>query len=109
MPVNFVLFLVLYLKMSHETSGVQDMVALEEISDKAIADNLHIRLKSDIIYVSSVRRKIIYWQRLSLKNLIKQLFHSRLLDMRFVIPNSALRASLANYHLISNARLWNSC
>ena len=34
-------------------------------------------------------------------------FHSRLLDMRLVIANSALCASLAIYHLISNARLWN--
>ena len=33
--------------------------------------------------------------------LIKQLFHSRLLDM--------LQASLAIYHLISNARSWNNC
>ena len=39
-------------------------------------------------------------------NLIKQLFHSRLLDMRLVIAKSALRASLAIYHLISNARSW---
>ena len=45
----------------------------------------------------------------SWRNLIKQLFHSRLLDMRLVIANSALRASLAIYHLISNARLWNNC
>ena len=30
--------------------------------------------------------------------LIKQLFHSCLLDMRLVIANSALRASLAIYH-----------
>ena len=41
--------------------------------------------------------------------LIKQLFHSRLLDMRLIIANSALRASLAIYHLISNARSWNNC
>ena len=41
--------------------------------------------------------------------LIKQLFHSRLLDMRLVIANSALRASLAIYLLISNARPWNNC
>ena len=41
--------------------------------------------------------------------LIKQLFHSRLLDMRLVIANSALRASLAIYHLTSNARSWNNC
>ena len=41
---------------------------------------------------------------LELRNLIKQLFHSRLLDMRLVIANSVLRVSLAIYHLISNAR-----
>ena len=38
----------------------------------------------------------------------EQLFHSRLLDMRLVIANSALRASLAIYHLISNARSSNN-
>ena len=37
------------------------------------------------------------------------LLHSRLLDMRLVIANSALRASLAIYHLISNAHSWNNC
>ena len=42
-----------------------------------------------------------FWR---LRNLIKQLFHSHLLDMRLVIANSALRASLAIYNLISNAR-----
>ena len=41
--------------------------------------------------------------------LIKQLFHSRLLDMRLVIANSVLQASLAIYHLISNACSWNNC
>ena len=45
----------------------------------------------------------------SLRNLMKQLFHSRLLDMRLVIAKSAPRASLAIYHLISNARSWNNC
>ena len=40
--------------------------------------------------------------------LIKQLFLSRLLDMRLVIANSALRALLAIYHLISIARSWNN-
>ena len=44
-----------------------------------------------------------------LRNLIKQLFHLRLLDMRLVIANSRLRTSLAIYHLISNARSWNNC
>ena len=41
----------------------------------------------------------IFWRRF----LKKQLFHSRLLDMRLVIANSAI------YHLISNARSWNNC
>ena len=55
---------------------------------------------------SLVFRTSNFW---SLRNFIKQLFHSRLLDMRLVIANSALRASLAIYHLISNARSWNNC
>ena len=44
----------------------------------------------------------------SLRNLIKQLFHSRLLDIRLVIANLALRASLAIYHLLSKTRSWNN-
>ena len=48
-------------------------------------------------------------QIFGLRNLIKQLFHSRSLDMRLVLANSALRASLSIYHLISNARSWNDC
>ena len=48
-------------------------------------------------------------QNPKVENLIKQLFHSRLLDMRLVIANSALRASLAIYHLISNAHALNNC
>ena len=54
---------------------------------------------------SLVFRTSNFW---SLRNLIKQLFHSRLLDMRLVIANWALRALLAIYHLISNARSWNN-
>ena len=50
---------------------------------------------------SLVFRTSNFW---SLRNLIKQLSHSRLLDMRLVIANSALSASLAIYHLISYAR-----
>ena len=41
--------------------------------------------------------------------LIKQLFYSRLLILvgyEMIIANSALRASLAIYHLISNALSW---
>ena len=37
------------------------------------------------------------------------LFHSCLLDMRLVIANSALGASLAICHLISNELSWNNC
>ena len=55
---------------------------------------------------SFVFRTSNFW---SLRNLIKQLFHLCLLDMRLVTANSALRASLAIYHLISNARSWNNC
>ena len=40
-------------------------------------------------------------------NLITRLFHSRLLDTRLVIANSALRVGY--YLLISNARSWNNC
>ena len=40
------------------------------------------------------------------KDLMKQLFYSRLLDMRLVIANSALLTSLAIYHLhIQQARM----
>ena len=55
---------------------------------------------------SLVFRTSNFW---SLRNLIKQLFQLRLLDMRLVIANSALRALLAIYHLISNGRSWNNC
>ena len=44
-----------------------------------------------------------------LRNLTNQLFHLRLLDMRLVKANSALCASLAIYHLISNAPSCNNC
>ena len=44
-----------------------------------------------------------------IRNLIKQLFQSRLLDLRLVIANLALRASLAIYHFMSNAHSWNNC
>ena len=55
---------------------------------------------------SLVFRTLNFW---SLRNLIKQFFHSRLLDMGLVIATSALRASLAIYHLISYVRSWNTC
>ena len=45
--------------------------------------------------------------------LIKQLFHSlwddsSQLGYEMILANSALRALLATYHLISNARSWNN-
>ena len=54
---------------------------------------------------SLVFRTSNFW---SLRNLIKQLFYLRLMDTRLVIANSALRASLAIYYLISNAHSWNN-
>ena len=38
--------------------------------------------------------------------LIKQLFHSRLLDVRWLEPT---RIRLSGYHLISNLLSWNNC
>ena len=57
------------------------------------------------LFFTLVFRTSNFW---SWRNLIKQLCHSRLLDTRPVIANSALRASPI-YHLISNARSWNNC
>ena len=53
---------------------------------------------------------ISYFKFLEFKEFNKTiiLFHSRLLDMRLVIANSALCPSLAIYHLISNVRTWNN-
>ena len=56
--------------------------------------------------ISPVFHTSNFW---SLRNLIKQLFHSRLLVMRLVIANEARSAELAIYRLISNARSWNNC
>ena len=56
------------------------------------------RKKDGTYYKSSISTKFTRsFVKLNQKveNLIKQLFHSRLLDMRLVIANSALRASLA--------------
>ena len=66
-----------------------------------------IKVFSISLGLSRFFRSYFYFKFLEFKEL-KQLFHSRLLDMRLVIANSALRASLAIYYLTSNARLWNS-
>ena len=41
-------------KMAEDQEGVDDMVELAEISEKAIAANLYVRLKRETIYVSSI-------------------------------------------------------
>jgi len=51
------------------------------------------------------RRPTNNWMKKALsevENLMQQLFHSPLLDMRLAIANSAQGASLAIYHLVSN-------
>ena len=40
--------------MEVDQEGVDDMVELAEISEKAIAANLYVRLKKEKIYVSAV-------------------------------------------------------
>ena len=40
---------------------------------------------------------------------IKQIFPIALVGYEMIIANSALRASLASYHLISNAQSLNNC
>jgi len=40
--------------MEADQEGVDDMVELAEISEKAIAANLYVRLNKEIIYVSAV-------------------------------------------------------
>ena len=40
--------------MEADQEGVDDMVELAEISEKAIAANLYVRLKKETIYVSAL-------------------------------------------------------
>ena len=87
------------------------LVMSPRLSDHKMLHNIAsssslFRFRSDFLAFFT---RISYFKFLELKNLIKQLFYSRLLDMRLVKANSALRASLAIYHLISNARSWNNC
>ena len=87
---------------------------------------LEVREKArNVFFVMSLRQGVtqyrshlhqVFWRFCSdfllifqTSNLIKQLFHSHLLDMRLVIDNSALHASLAIYHFISNRHSWNNC
>ena len=82
------------------------VISLRLSDHKVLRNTLRIFIKSILSLFSLVFRTSNFW---SLRNLIKQLFHSCLLDMRLVIVNAALRAMLAIYHLISNARSWNNC
>ena len=64
------------------------------LSDHKVLHNIAsssrlFRFRSDFLAFSLVFRTSNFW---NLRNLIKQLFHSRLLNMRLVIANSALRA-----------------
>ena len=46
--------------MATDQGGVDDMVELAEISEKAIATNLHVRLKKETIYVSNISTATLY-------------------------------------------------
>ena len=76
------------------------------VSHSIASSSSFFRFRSDFLAFFA---GILFLKILEFKEFNKQLFHSRLLDMRLVIANSALRASLAIYHLISNARSWNNC
>ena len=82
------------------------------LSDHKVLHNIasvlikFFRFRSDLLaFFARISYFLHFW---SLSNLIKQVFHSRLLNMRVVIANSALRTSLTIYNLISNARSWNN-
>ena len=73
-----------------------------EIGSSANLHNIFFRFRSDFLaFFARISYFLNFW---SLRNLIKQLFHSRLLDMRLVIAHSALRASLAIYNLMRNLK-----
>lgn len=46
--------------MTTNQDGVDDMVELAEISEKAIAANLNVRLKTETIYVSNINTPGLY-------------------------------------------------
>ena len=46
--------------MATNQDGVDDMVELAEISEKAIAANLNVRLKKETIYVSDINTPALY-------------------------------------------------
>ena len=46
--------------MATNQDGVDDMVELAEISEKAIAANLNVRLKKETIYVSNINTPGLY-------------------------------------------------
>ena len=71
------------------------------LSIKFLAPGSHINFRSFLKLKENLSKPKV-------QNLIKQLFHSPLLDTRLVKANSALRTSLAIYHLVSNAGSWNN-
>ena len=91
-----------HLEVREKAKNVFFVMSLR-LSDHKVLQNI---ASSSRFLISLIFRTSNFW---NLRNLIKQLFHSRFLDMRLVIANSALPASLAIYHLISNARSWNNC
>ena len=69
-----------------------------------------IRAATDLFLPSPPHNKIMDEKALfDVENFIKQLIHSPTLDSRLVKANSALRASLAICHLVSNGGSWNNC
>ena len=52
---------------------------------------------------------VLNWPKFSLMFLTHLFLYAGVYCMGLVIANSVLRASLAIYHLISNARSWGNC
>ena len=46
--------------LSREKVGLDDMTELEKVNDRSIADNLHIRLMNQQIYVSPFSKLLTY-------------------------------------------------
>ena len=64
------------------------------------------RFRSDFLVFYA---RISYFKLLEFKEFNKTIIPFALVGHETVIANSVLRASLAIYHLISNARSWNNC
>ena len=84
--------------------GLSDHKALQNIAYSSI----FFRFRLDFLAFCA---RISYFKFLEFKEFNKTIIVllKRLLDTRLVIANSGLCASLAIYHLTSNARSWNNC